>query len=129
MLAVLVRGILTDLLGHVIICKTDHAADNEQSRDGDLPPAVRTNGKTYNSGKDAETADIAERIYLNAETLFLGSPVFFSPGDLPVEHVAYAGDEEADDSGERAAVHSKEHAGDCGYETDVSEINGVVIKA
>ena len=109
MLALFVCLLLTGLLGDVIIRKPYKPSKCKQRHDGYLPPLPCADRHADDKRQNAETHDIAERIELDAEALFLIRAILLCSCNYTVEHITEAGEHKAYDSGNYFALHGKAH--------------------
>ena len=129
MLALFVRLLLAGLLGDVIIRKADKSREGKQRHYCDLPPCICAESHADSHRQHAEADDVAERIELDAEALFLIGAVFFRSCDDAVEHIAKARDHQAYDRRGYLTGHGKADADRRGEHSYEGQPDRVIIKS
>ena len=109
MLAFFIRMLLTCLLGDIIIRKPYKPRERKQRHYGYLPPLLCSAAHTDDKRQNSEADNIAERIELDAEALFLIRAILLCSCNYTVEHITEAGEHKAYDSGNYFALHGKAH--------------------
>jgi hypothetical protein len=83
-------------LGYVEIAKTYYRRLHDEIRRNKTQALVKAVAVADYGRENPETDKVAERVYLNAENLFLGGSVFHRARNFSVEHIAYARNQQAE---------------------------------
>ena len=129
----LFRLFLARLLRHIEICEPYHSAQRKQRQHRHIHPAVESYGISDYCRQNAEAYGIAQRIYLYAEFFLVLRPVFLSPCNLAVEHIAESRHHKTDYGGCRTRLtsadsHCQENSHNGRSKAHICKNNRIVIE-